>query len=230
MSEATDVVFYGHLQRSVKCKDGTYRDSLQGYLTYKGSPIYKLSGWRNDDKKGVSKKDGKPYHIKSYTLSVYEGENTSDPEFKRPEKVTLTLADKVRRSDNAPFQTLKTDQVYNVETKKARRGLPIPGTNMVVQLQGTVPDRTVGIVKAGEPVEVHPIKLEVNEYALATMSKDFGKPKEERVGYTMSSPDALMSDDMLASLKEQFKYFEPFMQTFDSSYIGAGAKDQGGKY
>jgi hypothetical protein len=62
------------------------------------------------------------------------------------------------------------------------------------------------------------------------MSKDFGKPKEERVGYTMSSPDALMSDDMLASLKEQFKYFEPFMQTFDSSYIGAGAKDQGGKY
>jgi hypothetical protein len=220
MAEATDIKLLLHLEKGVQLRDGSVRDAVNGYLTYKDSPIFKVTGWRNDDKKGVSSRTGKPYHIMSYGLSIFEGEDVKDADFKRPERITLNLAERERRKDGAPFFTLKVDQVYNVETKEPKKGFPIPGTDMNVCLQGIIPDRTIEY----NDKTVHAVELTVNEYALSTMAKDFAKPVDSRVGYTMSSPDALMSDDMLESLKEQFKYFEGFAKTFERETADAGGE------
>lgn len=226
MTESTDIKGYFHLERDVPLPDGTTRDAISGYITYKDGPLFKAQGWRNDDKKGVSKKTKKPYHIMSYNVSLFEGEDTKDEDFKRPERLTLMLADRERRSDKAPFQVLRTDQIYNVETREPTKGFPIPNTDMVVCLQGIVPDRTIQVKKGENEVTVTPIVLEVNKQALTTMAMDFSKPVEERVGYTASSPGDLISDDMAASLKEQFKYFGGFMKTFEKpeSKVEEGAE------
>jgi len=215
MSEATD--FEIRLLEKVKeftnSKTGEKfkASTLDGYVTYKGSPIHKVSGKRMEDKVYNSSKTGKPFTIKKYALSLLNGEDYKDPDLKEEGVLFLKMDERTTRKDNSPFSVLRTDSHwFGKEDERTTNGIRIG--NMILGLNGIIETREIED-QFGE--KAHRVRLSVNDYAVKIMAADLTKPAKERVGYTLTTPDEMFPDEVLSALKEQFKYFDNFNRVFE---------------
>lgn len=215
MSEATDfeIKLLEKVKEFTNSKTGEKFkvSSLDGYVTYKGSPIYKASGKRREDEVYNSSKTGKPFTIKKYSLSLMNGEDYKDPDLKEDGVIFLKMDERVTRKDNTPFSVLRTDSHwFGKEDERTTRGIRIG--NMILGLNGIIETREVED-QFGD--KAHRVRLSVNDYAVKIMAADLTKPADEKVGYTLTTSDEMFPEEVLSALKEQFKYFDNFNRAFE---------------
>jgi len=187
-------------------------DTLEGYVTYKGVPVYKASGSRLEDKTYTAKATGKPFTVSKFRLGLMNGEDYSDEELKEDGVLFLRLEEKTNRSKGNKFFTLTSeDHYYGKDDERNTKGFRIG--NMLVPLNGIIESNSI-LDQWGD--EAYRLRLTAsNKYAISIITKDALADDADKVGYTASTPDELFTDEELEGLAKQFQYFERFNNAFE---------------
>lgn len=187
-------------------------DTLEGYVTYKGVPVYKASGSRLEDKSYTVKETGKPFIVRKFRLNLMNGEDYSDEELKEDGVLFLRLNEQTNRAKgNKFFSVTSEDHYFGKEDERNTKGFRIG--NMIVPFNGIIESNSI-LDQWGD--EAYRLKLETsNKYAITILTKDALADEENKVGYTASTPDELFTDEELEGLAKQFPYFERFNNAFE---------------
>lgn len=187
-------------------------DTLEGYVTYKGIPVYKASGSRLEDKTYTAKATGKPFTVSKFRLALRNGEDYNDEELKEDGVLFLRLNEQTNRSKGNKFFTVTSeDHYYGKDDERNTKGFRIG--NMLVPLNGIIESNTI-LDQWGD--EAHKLNLETaNKYAVSMITKDAMADEDVKIGYTASTSDELFTDEELEGLAKQFPYFDRFNGAFN---------------
>lgn len=192
-------------------------EALDGYVLYKDVPVLRASGRRIEDKTYKAKKTGKPFTIARYTLNFRNGEDYSDEELKVDGTLFLRREERTNRTHGNKFYAISGDGMYfGKDDERNVDGFKIG--NMLLPLNGIIESNSI-IDQWGD--EANRLLLEAsNKYALKKITEDMLKTGDDKVGYTLETPDELFTDEELQGLAQQFNYFERFNTAFEEANRG----------
>lgn len=189
---------------------------FDGYVLFKDSPILRARGRKLEDKILYNKETGAPFTVKKLVLSLYDGEELDD-DLKKDYTLFLKIYDKETRSGKEPFQTVETgDTYYGKEDPRNTAGFRLG--NMILPLNGIIETKYVKDIWGDDARKLTLVAN--NEYSMGKITRDMVK-KEGKVGYTIETSGDLFSDDDLAALKDQFKFYSKFKTAFDGGVVPA---------
>jgi hypothetical protein len=185
---------------------------LDGYVTYKGSPVQKVTGNRVEDKTFTVKATGKPFTVSKFRVKFMNGEDFKDEDLKEEGSLSLKIEERTNKEKTSKFYTLSSDDHYfGKDDPRNTKGFRIG--NMVLPLSGIIEPNTSVDQFGGDVIK---IKLTAsNKLSVGRMTNDAMADDDVKVGYTASTPDELYTDEELEGLAKQFPYFARFKQAFD---------------
>lgn len=203
------------------------QETADGYVTYKESPILKVSGRRIKDKSYTSD-DGRSFTIRKFALNFLRGEDYKDEALKEDGSAFVRIDHKKTMDGKREFRAVNTDSMYygTKEDPRNTKGLRIntPGGEVLLKLNGIIQTK---VTKDHFSDDVQRLVLEVDDKYCKNYMRDdeelaegethkLSNGKEiPKVGYTWTIDDDLFTESQLASLKEQFSNFGRFIEFFE---------------
>jgi len=203
---------------------------LDGYVTFRGSPVLKVSGRRIKDKAHTSQ-DGRSFVYKKFALDLRRGEDYKDEALKEPGSVFLRIDDKETRDKKRTFRAVNSDSTYyGKDDSRNTKGIRLstPKGDVLLKLNGIIQSTTT---KDQFSDDVNRLTLEIDDvYCKNAMRDDQDLPeggsitvlkglhkgkKIPKVGYTWDVEDDLFTEDQLTRLSEQFSNFNRFIDFFE---------------